>query len=154
MLKYINNYFLLKIWEKMDIRPYIWFYVITQMHFFLGKIIRASFINKKNLLELYQMHYAIWGGGGGICIPLARRAGGGGTGLNMGGLGGGGGTGTIELSPGLIKGTAGGGGTLPTDGFSFLNANCRKNCFVSLFQWVQNFPSAFSTSLLGTWKLL
>lgn len=26
----------------MDIRSYIWFYVITQMHFFLGKIIRAN----------------------------------------------------------------------------------------------------------------
>lgn len=51
----------------------------------------------------------------------------------MGGLGGGGGTGTIGPNPGLIKGT-GGGGTFPTDGFSFLNANCKKNCLVSLFQ--------------------
>ena len=100
-----------------------------------------------------QLPYAaIWGGGGGICIPGAKRAGGGGTGLNIGGLGGGGGTGTIGPNPGLIRGT-GGGGTLPTDGFSFLNANCKKNCFVSLFQWVQNFPSAFSTSLLGTYNI-
>lgn len=94
-------------------------------------------------------NYAKWGGGGGICMPVANNAGGGGTGLNIGGLGGGG-TGTIGgPKPGLIRGT-GGGGNLPTDGFSFLNANCKKNCFVSLFQCVQNFPSAFSTSLLGT----
>lgn len=33
---------------------------------------------------------------------------------------------------------------------SILNANCRKNCLVSLFQWVQNLESCFSTSLLGT----
>ena len=94
-------------------------------------------------------HYV--GGGGGIGIPV-KRAGGGGTGLNIGGLGGGGGgTGTIEgPNPGRIRGT--GGGTFPIDGFSFLKANCRKNCFVSLFQCVQNFPSAFSTSLLGTCK--
>lgn len=47
---------------------------------------------------------------------------GGGTGLNIGGLGGGG-TGIIGgPKPGRINGT-GGGGILPTDGFSFLNAN-------------------------------
>ncbi len=68
----------------------------------------------------------------------------------MGGLGGGGGTGIIEgASPGRINGT-GGGGTFPIAGFSFLKANCKKNCLVSLFQCVQNLPSAFSTSLLGT----
>ena len=27
---------------------------------------------------------------------------------------------------------------------SGLNANCRKNCFASLFQYVQNLPSVFS----------
>lgn len=62
---------------------------------------------------------------------------GGGTALNIGGGlgGGGGGTGGIieGPNPGLIRGT-GGGGTFPIDGFSFLNANCRKNCFVSLFK--------------------
>lgn len=35
---------------------------------------------------------------------------------------------------------------------SILNENCKKNCLVSLFQWVQNFVSDLSTSLLGTWK--
>lgn len=90
----------------------------------------ARLLHQKSYL--FHQTYARCGGGGGICMPVANRAGGGGTGLNIGGLGGGGGTGTIGPSPGRIKGT-GGGGTLPR-GFSFLNANCRKNCFVSLFQ--------------------
>lgn len=88
-----------------------------------------------------------WGGGGTGKIPPIM-GGGGGIGLNMGGRGGGG------------TGNIGGGGTPPIIGVrvtivpgffaSFLKANCKKNCFVSLFQWVQNLLSVFSTSLLGT----
>lgn len=88
------------------------------------------------------------GGGGGIGgIPES----GGIPGLNIGGggLGGGGGTIAGPSPENFVNGT-GGGITFPIIGFSFLNANCKKNCFVSLFQCVQNLPSAFSTSLLGT----
>lgn len=69
------------------------------------------------------------GGGGTGMTPI--KGGGGGIGLNIGGRGGGG-TGNIG-GPGIpiMFGLA-----IIGPGFrdSFLNANCRKNCLVSLFQ--------------------
>ena len=66
----------------------------------------------------------------------------------MGGLGGGGGGGNRVLG-----GAMGGGPLLSCVGL-FLNANCKKNSLVSLFQRVQNFVSVLSTSLEGTLKAM
>lgn len=77
------------------------------------------------------------GGGGGT----GSNGGGGGTPI-MGAPGGGG-----KRMPWFSHIFEGGGGILSG---SILNANWRKNCLVSLFQWVQNLESCFSTSLLGT----
>ena len=77
------------------------------------------------------------------------RGGGGGWTKGGGGIGGGG---RLGGGPGGRIGGVGGGGGLACGGClgSFLKANCKKNCFVSLFQCVQNLPSVFSTSRLGT----
>lgn len=86
--------------------------------------------------------------GGGI-----MERGGGGT-ILRGGIGGGG----TKLGGRTWFFIRGGGG-FPTNvgGLmgcfgSILNENWRKNCFVSLFQCVQNLVSDLSTSLLGTLK--
>lgn len=90
------------------------------------------------------------GGGGGIPGGISGLGGGGGCPRGGGGMGGGGRLGGGPGSP--IGGVGGGGGLACGCCFgSFLKANWRKNCFVSLFQWVQNLPSVFSTSRLGTY---
>ena len=82
--------------------------------------------------------------------------GGGGTGANWGGGGG-----TIPTPPGIggIPGFLNWGGPPwggpPPPRFSFweiLNANCKKNSLVSLFQRCQNLLSCLSTSLEGILK--
>lgn len=115
-------------------------------------------------------HYAIYrveiagGGGTGLMGRPRDSCGGGGTGLNNadggggcipgGGCSAGGGGGR---TPGPVRiceiGGGGGGGGMGATGLfdSTLYANCKKNCLVSWFQWVQNFCSDLSTSLLGTW---
>lgn len=102
---------------------------------------------KKNIYENY-----IEGGGGGASI---RFGGGGGTGLNIGGgggtfIGGGGGIMWGGRIPGGMWGPPCGPEPGGGPAGSFLKANWRKNCLVSLFQWVQNLFSDLSTSLLGT----
>ena|SRR6218665_1166904 len=49
-------------------------------------------------------------------------------------------------------GIGGSGLGLMNDVFSVRNANCKKNCFDSLFQCVQNLPSDLSTSRDGILK--
>lgn len=73
------------------------------------------------------------GGGGGP----SKAGGGGGIGLKRGG----------GMKLGGIKGRSG-----PSRGMraSTLKENWRKNCLVSIFQWVQNLVSLLSTALLGT----
>lgn len=95
-------------------------------------------------------------GRGGIGGPPAVCPTGGGGGILGGGgiRGGGGSCGGAEL---LLEGTGtsffpsvGGGGSGMGVLDSILNANCRKNCFVSLFQCDHSFLGSLSTSLLGT----
>jgi len=88
---------------------------------------------------------------GGTGMRGLKLGGGGGTPL-PGGMGGGGrlGGGTLGRPGGGMR--AGGAGRAVFAGSINLKANCRKNSFVSLFQWDQNLPSDLSTSLDGTLK--
>lgn len=106
-------------------------------------------------LQSYHKHYRLGGGGGGGIARgppmLPNIPGGGGGGPIIWGGGGGGNIGGGGGREPRIAGEGAGGGRKEGLG-SLRNENCKKNCLVSLFQWVQNFVSPLSTSLLGTWR--